>query len=116
MGNKFLTKFSGSETLVLQRLVQQECVNGQISESRLMRVYEDMFPMGKVAKYVRIVFKMLEHENTGYVKYGQFLQFIEALARGEAWERVELSFNIFDLGKEGVLRRLDFEEVEYHML
>ena len=68
IGNKYFTKFSGPETLVLERLLQQESVNGQISEYRLVRVYEDMFPMGKVAKYVRIVFKMLDPENTGYVK------------------------------------------------
>ena len=112
MGNKFLTKFSGSETLVLQRLVQQECVNGQISESRLMRVYEDMFPMGKVAKYVRIVFKMLEHENTGYVKCGQLVKFISVVARGESWERAELCFNMLDLKREGVLKKQDFEKVK----
>ena len=108
MGNKFLTKFSGSVTLVLQRLVQQECVNGQISECRLMRVYKDIFPMGKVAKYVRIIFKMLEHENTGYLKCGQFVQFISVVARGEARERTELCFNMLNLGMEGVLKKQDF--------
>ena len=112
MGNKFLTKFSGPETLVLHRLVQQECVNGQISECKLVRVYEDMFPMGKVGKYVRIVFKMLEHQNTGYVKCGQFLQFIEVVVRGDTGERAELCFNMLDLGREGVLKKQNFEQVK----
>ena len=89
-------------------------MNGKISECGLVRVYEDMFPMGKVGKYVRIVFKMLEHENTRYVKYGQFVQLKEVLARGEARVRVELCFIILDLGKEDVLRKLDFDQVEYH--
>ena len=71
--------------------------------------------MGKVGKYVRIVFKMLEHENTGYVKCGQFVQFISVVLRGEAGERAELCFNILDLGSEGVLRKQDFEQVEYVM-
>ena len=111
IGNKYFTNFSGPETLVLQRLVQQESVNGEISERRLVRVYEDMFPMGKGAKYVRIIFKMLEHENTGYVKCGHFLQFISVVARGDARERAELCFNFLDLGKEGALKKQDFKQV-----
>ena len=79
IGNKYFTNFSGPETLVLQRLVQQESVNGEISERRLVRVYEDMFPMGKVAKYVRIVFTMLAHEKTGYFKCGQFVQLFSSI-------------------------------------
>jgi Ca2+-binding EF-hand superfamily protein len=64
-----------------------------------------------VAKYVRIIFKMLEHDNTGYVKCGQFLQFISVVARGDARERVELCFNLLDLSKEGVLKKQDFKQV-----
>jgi Ca2+-binding EF-hand superfamily protein len=111
IGNKYLTKFSGPETLVLQRLVQQECVNGEISECRLVRVYEGMFPMGKVGKYVRIIFKMLEHENSGYVKCGQFIQFISVVARGDAREKASLCFNLLDLRREGALKKQDFKQV-----
>ena len=114
MGN-YLTKFSNPEIVVLHRLLQQERVKGDISEYRLVRVYEDMFPMGKVAKYVRIVFKMLEHENTGYVKCGQFVQFISVVLRGEARERAELCFDLLDLGKEGILKKQNFEKVECYM-
>jgi Ca2+-binding EF-hand superfamily protein len=111
IANKYFTKFSRPETLVLQRLVQQESVNGQISEYRLARVYEDMFPMGKVGKYVRIVFKMLDPENTGYIKCGQFLQFISVVARVDARERVDMCFNLLDVRKEGVLKKQDFKQV-----
>ena len=76
-----------------------------------MRVYEDMFPMGKVAKYVRIVFKMLEHDNTGYVKCGQFVQFISVVARGDARERVEMCFKLLDVRNEFDLKKQDFKQV-----
>ena len=106
-----MTKFSNTEIVVLHCLFQQERVNGDISEYRLVRVYEDMFPMGKVAKYVRIVFQMLDPENTGYVKCGQFVQFISVVARGDARERVEMCFNLLDVRKEGDLKKQDFQQV-----
>ena len=61
---------------------------------------------------MRIVFKMLDPENNGYVECGQFVQFISVVARGEAWERAELCFNMLDLGREGVLKKHDFEQVK----
>ena len=60
---------------------------------------------------MRIVFKMLEHENTGYVRCGQFLHFISVVARGDASERLELCFDLLDLRKEGVLKKQDFKQV-----
>ena len=50
--------------LELQGLVQGECVSGQMTESRMIRVYEDIFPMGSVTKYVKIVFTLLDTEQT----------------------------------------------------
>ena len=108
-----MTKFSGPEVLVLQRLVQQECQNGLISEKMLVKVYADMFPMGNVSKYVRIVFNMLNHENTGYIKCGEFLEFISIIARGSTRERALLCFHLFDVGKDEVLCRGNFEQVEH---
>ena len=107
----YLNKFSGPEIQVLQHLVHRECVNGQITEGRLVKVYEDIFPMGRVARYVRIVFNMLDHEKNGHIKCGQFIQFISIVARGDDGERAGLCFEIFDLRQEGVLRKQDFGEV-----
>lgn len=107
----YLNKFSGPEIQVLQHLVHRECVNGQITEGRLVKVYEDIFPMGKVGKYVRIVFNMLDHDNNGHIKCGQFIQFISIVARGDDGERACLCFEMFDLRREGVLRKQDFGEV-----
>ena len=108
--NKENKEESGSE--LLPGVVQQECEDGQISERRLVRVYEDIFPMGKVGKYVKIVFSLLDPENTGYVKCGQFVQFVSVVERGEAGERVELCFNICDIQRKGVLTKQDFEQVK----
>ena len=112
MVKKYLTKFSMAEMLELQRLVQGECVGGQMTEARMIRVYEDIFPMGSVTKYVKIIFAMLDSEQVGSVKCGQFLQFISVMARGGVGERAEMVFRIFDVRREGVLKKEDFQKVK----
>ena len=115
IGKSYLTKFSNPEVLVLQRLVQQECQNGLISEKMLVKVYADMFPMGNVSKYVKIVFNMINYENTGYINCGEFLEFISVIARGSTTERALSCFQLFDVGKKGVLCRKNVEQVGHYV-
>ena len=108
IGKSYLTKFTEPEMFVLHRLVQQECINGLISEERLMKVYTEMFPMGKVSKYVKLVFNTMDHDRSGFIKCGQFISII---ARGSTRERAVLCFHMFDVGREGVLSKQDFAQV-----
>ena len=78
---------------------------------RLVKVYEEMFPMGNVSKYVRIIFNTMDHDRTGYVHSGDFLEFISIIARGSIMERALLCFDMFDVGRQGVLRKIDFAQV-----
>ena len=111
IGKSYLTKFSEPEALILHRLVQQECENGLISEERLVKVYAEMFPMGNVSKYVKLVFNTMDQERNGFIKCGDFLDFISIIARGSTRERAVLCFHMFDVGREGVLMKHDFEQV-----
>ena len=106
-----LSNFSGPEILALQGLVQQQCQNGKMSESRLVEVYEEIFPMGSVKKYVKIVFRVIDQDNCGYIECGQLINFISIMARGNPKQRAELAFKMFDLRREGLLRIEDFQHV-----
>ena len=111
IGKSYLTKFSEPEVLILHRLVQQECENGLISEERLVKVYTEMFPMGNVSKYVKLVFNTMDQERNGFIKCGDFLDFISIIARGSTRERAVLCFHMFDVGREGVLSKNNFQQV-----
>ena len=111
MGESYLTKFTEPEMLVLHRLVQQECINGLISEERVMKMYIEMFPMGNVSKYVKIVFNTMDHDRSGFIKCGEFMEFISIIGRGSTRERALLCFHMFDFGREGVLRKQNFQQV-----
>ena len=45
VGPNIRRKFKDSEIIFLQKLVHQECKNGVITENRLRKIYDDIFPM-----------------------------------------------------------------------
>ena len=64
-GAKSRSKFADSEIQILQRLVHQECRNGRISESKLRRVYGDIFPMvdskvQRIWNFLALIFREMQ--------------------------------------------------------
>jgi len=106
-GAKPRSKFADSEIQILQRLVHQECRNGRISESKLRRVYGDIFPMGNAIKYVQLIFKAMDQDQKGYVHCKELLDFLCVAARGSALERASLCFSICDVQGRGAITRTD---------
>ena len=106
-----LNTFTEVEFHVLQQIVEQDFPNGVISEARLTKVYAEIFPMGNVSKYVKLVFNSMDQERNGYIQSGQFMQFISILARGSTRARALLCFNMLDNGRDRVLRKQNFKQV-----
>ena len=76
------TKFTKSEVKFLYRSFKQECPNGIIDEDRFKEVYENIFPLGDAAKYAHLVFQSIDREDTGWITFGDFMEFLSVICKG----------------------------------
>ena len=106
------TRFSVGELWTISNLVSSECKEkDKLPYSSLVKIFKDIFPMGRVESYTKLVLRALDFEKKGFVSSGEMVGFLCTLARGEPKERSELAFRILDTRGQDRVGREDIKEV-----
>ena len=107
------TKFTKSEVKFLYRSFKHECPNGNIDEDRFKEVYENIFPLGDASKYAHLVFQSIDREDTGWITFGDFMEFLSVICKGSEEEKILGSFHFYDADRDGCISREEMLKVRF---
>ena len=105
------TKFSVSEVKYLYRTFKQECPTGISSEENFKEIYQKIFPLGDSSKYAHLVFISIDRDRTGGITFGDFMEFLSVITRGSTLDKIEWSFEFYDVNRDGVISRDEMTKV-----
>lgn len=107
------TKFTKEEVKFMYRAFKQECPNGIVDEEQFIEVYEHIFPLGDSDKYAHLVFSNIDRENTGTITFGDFMEFLSMLTNGSTYDKLEWSFQFYDLNKDGKIEKDEMIKIHW---
>jgi len=105
------TKFSKEDVKFMYRAFKQECPNGIVDEEQFIEVYGSIFPLGDSDKYAHLVFTNIDRENTGTITFGDFMDFLSVLTNGSTYDKLQWSFQFYDLNKDGKIEKEEMIKV-----
>ena len=105
------TKYSKDEVKFLYRAFKQECPNGIIDKETFKDVYGKIFPLGDSTKYSQRVFDSIDRDKTGGITFGDFMEFLSVLTKGSVNEKLQWSFQFYDINQDGMIDRSEMLQV-----
>lgn len=105
------TKFTREEVKFLYRDFKQECPNGIMDEDTFKIVYGQIFPLGDSSRYAHLVFNSIDRENTGSITFGDFMEFLSILTKGSILDKLQWSFQFYDVNRDGKIDREEMKKV-----
>jgi len=112
------TKFSKDEIKFIYRDFKQKCPAGYLTETFLVEIYSQFFPLGDCASYGKHLFSALSYHsnNRDYfcssntvasqetkVSFQDFINSLSILTKGSLDEKIKWIFQLYDLNKDGVI-------------
>lgn len=104
-------KLLRDRTLFDKRELQQwykgflrDCPSGQLSEEEFAKVFKQFFPFGDPGDYCHYLFRLFDTDNSKYVDFKEFIIALSLTARGDVNQKLEFSFKLYDLNRDGKVR------------
>lgn len=101
-------KLLRDRTLFDKRELQQwykgflrDCPSGQLSEEEFAKVFKQFFPFGEPTDYCHFLFRIFDTDNSKYIDFKEFIIALSLTARGDVTQKLEFSFKLYDLNKDG---------------
>ncbi|XP_076848405.1 Kv channel-interacting protein 4 [Brachyhypopomus gauderio] len=109
--------FTKKELHVLYRGFKTECPSGIVNEDTFKSIYAQFFP-GDSSKYAHFIFKAFDTDQNGTITFDKYARGLSVLLRGSADEKLNWTFNLYDLNKDGYITNeemLDIMKAIYDM-
>lgn len=81
----------------------RDCPSGQLSEEEFAKIFKQFFPFGDPTEYCHFLFKIFDTDNSKYIDFKEFIIALSVTSRGQIEEKLNWSFKIYDLDKNGKL-------------
>ncbi|KAM4678356.1 A-type potassium channel modulatory protein KCNIP1 isoform 2-T2 [Discoglossus pictus] len=113
------TNFTKGELQVLYRGFKNECPAGAVNEDIFKQIYSQFFPHGDASMYAHYLFNAFDTEQSGSVKFEEFVAALSILLRGTIHEKLRWTFNLYDINKDGYINKeemMDIVKAIYDMM
>ncbi|XP_049575851.1 A-type potassium channel modulatory protein KCNIP2 isoform X1 [Syngnathus scovelli] len=105
------TSFSKKELQVLYRGFKNECPSGAVNEETFKSIYSQFFPQGDTSMYAHFLFVAFDTHNSGSVNFEDFVLSLSIILRGSITEKLNWTFNLYDLNKDGCITREEMTDI-----
>ncbi|XP_078284857.1 calsenilin-like [Rhinoraja longicauda] len=99
------TMFSKCEIQSLYRGFKNECPSGMVDEETFKSIYSQFFPQGDVTTYAHFLFNAFDTDNSGAIRFEDFVIGLSVLLRGTVNEKLIWAFNLYDINKDGYVTK-----------
>ncbi|XP_065557364.1 uncharacterized protein LOC136025354 [Artemia franciscana] len=103
-----MTGFTPKQIKEMYRAFKSECPSGVVTEAKFAEAFSKFYPTTDSTLFAQYVFLTLDPTCSGSATFGAYLQLLAVLLRGSAQERLNWTFNLFDVDKDG---RITLEDV-----
>lgn len=86
----------------------RDCPSGQLSEEEFAKVFKQFFPFGDPIEYCHFLFGIFDTDNSKYIDFKEFIIALSITSRGNTDQKLEWSFKLYDLNRNG---KVDYTSV-----
>lgn len=79
----------------------RDCPSGQLLEDEFVKVFKQFFPFGDPTDYCFYLFRIFDVDNSKYIDFKEFIMALSLTARGDTDQKVDFSFRLYDLNRDG---------------
>ncbi|XP_066304073.1 neurocalcin homolog [Branchiostoma lanceolatum] len=108
------THFAKHEAEYWMKIFYKDVPNGKLSEAEFVEYFGNFYTATddrSKSTLARQIFKAFDRNNNGHVSLREYLMGMSTLLRGDALEKLEWSFILFDLDGDGLVSKEDMEGV-----
>ncbi|XP_067103413.1 A-type potassium channel modulatory protein KCNIP1 isoform X2 [Osmerus mordax] len=119
------TNFSKRELQVLYRGFKNECPSGVVNEDTFKQIYSQFFPHGDLqyhqcnppvsppdaSTYAHYLFNAFDSAHSGSIKFEDFVTALSILLRGSVREKLQWTFNLYDINKDGYINKEEMTDI-----
>ncbi|KAI1898618.1 hypothetical protein AGOR_G00074240 [Albula goreensis] len=105
------TNFTRRELQALYRGFKSECPSGVVNEETFKQIYSQFFPHGDASTYAHYLFNAFDSTQTGSIKFEDFVMGLSVLLRGSVREKLEWTFKLYDINKDGYISREEMTNI-----
>ncbi|KAG7322686.1 hypothetical protein KOW79_014032 [Hemibagrus wyckioides] len=105
------TNFTKQELQVLYRGFKNECPSGVVNEETFKHIYAQFFPHGDASTYAHYLFNAFDTMNNGSIKFEDFVMGLSILLRGSVQEKLEWTFHLYDINRDGFINKEEMTEI-----
>uniref|UniRef100_A0A8C2BY59 Kv channel interacting protein 1 b n=1 Tax=Cyprinus carpio TaxID=7962 RepID=A0A8C2BY59_CYPCA len=105
------TNFTKQELQVLYRGFKNECPSGVVNEETFKHIYAQFFPHGDASTYAHYLFNAFDTRNNGSIKFEDFVMGLSTLLRGTVREKLEWTFHLYDINRDGFINKEEMTEI-----
>ncbi|AWP00327.1 putative Kv channel-interacting protein 1-like [Scophthalmus maximus] len=105
------TNFTKQELQILYRGFKNECPSGVVNEETFKHIYAQFFPHGDASMYAHYLFNAFDTTNNGSIKFKDFVMGLSTLLRGTLREKLEWTFHLYDINRDGYINREEMTEI-----
>uniref|UniRef100_A0A673B6E2 Kv channel interacting protein 1 b n=1 Tax=Sphaeramia orbicularis TaxID=375764 RepID=A0A673B6E2_9TELE len=107
------TNFTKQELQILYRGFKNECPSGVVNEETFKHIYAQFFPHGGKMQFLRLSFIDLLTSRSGLPTSFSFdfVMGLSILLRGTLREKLEWTFHLYDINRDGYINREEMTEI-----
>ncbi|KAI3373518.1 hypothetical protein L3Q82_022113 [Scortum barcoo] len=105
------TNFTKQELQILYRGFKNECPSGMVNEETFKHIYSQFFPHGDASMYAHYLFNAFDTTNNGSIKFKDFVMGLSILLRGTLREKLEWTFHLYDINRDGYINREEMTDI-----
>ncbi|XP_035263435.1 Kv channel-interacting protein 1-like isoform X1 [Anguilla anguilla] len=105
------TNFTKRELKGLYRGFKNECPSGAVNEETFKQIYAQFFPHGDASTYAHYLFNAFDSTQNGSIKFEDFVTALSVLLRGSVREKLEWTFNLYDINKDGHINKEEMTHI-----
>ncbi|KAI5626839.1 Kv channel-interacting protein 1 [Silurus asotus] len=105
------TNFSKRELQELYRGFKNECPSGAVNEETFKQIYSQFFPQGDASTYAHYLFNAFDLGHNGSIKFEDFVTALSILLRGSTQEKLQWTFNLYDINKDGYITKEEMTDI-----
>ncbi|KAK7137557.1 hypothetical protein R3I94_013266 [Phoxinus phoxinus] len=105
------SNFNRKELQVLYRGFKNECPSGVVNEETFKQIYSQFFPHGDASTYAHYLFNAFDSSQSGSIKFEDFITALSILLRGTTTEKLQWTFNLYDINKDGYINKEEMTDI-----